>query len=106
MKKCNPGVYFLVILVLALVFFYFIKKKEGLWYPTATDYPGNDIAHYHPYTIQQCMDSCKTTTGCKGIVTNVVDYSDREGIGHCWLKSDFQNPIDVNYRRYAMQIYE
>uniref|UniRef100_A0A6C0D1S0 Apple domain-containing protein n=1 Tax=viral metagenome TaxID=1070528 RepID=A0A6C0D1S0_9ZZZZ len=105
MKKCNPGVYFLVILVLSLVLFYFIKNKEGLWYPTSTDYPGNDISSYSNLTVKQCMDTCNITPNCKGIVTNVIDRSTTEGVGNCWLKSDFKNAVSVNYDRYAMQKY-
>jgi hypothetical protein len=105
MKKCNPGVYFLVILVLALVLFYFIKNKEGLWYPTSTDYPGNDIKTYSNFTIKQCMDTCDITPNCNGIMTDVIDRSSTEGVGTCWLKSDLKNPTIINRGLYAMRKY-
>jgi len=105
MKKCNPGVYFLVILVLALVLFYFIKNKEGLWYPTSTDFPGNDLVVYGNFSVKQCMDTCKSTPNCKGIMTDVIDLSTTEGRGTCWLKSNFSNPTIIDRPLFAMQNY-
>jgi len=105
MKKCNPSIYFLVILVLALVLFYFIKNKEGLWYPTSTDYPGNDIKAFSNFTVKECMDTCKITPNCKGILTDVIDLSTTEGRGTCWLKSNFSNPTIINRGLYALQNY-
>ena len=97
MKKCNLGIYFLVILVLALVLFYFIKTKEGIWLPPmdfpSTDSNQNTLEYVKDTTLKNCFQKCQNNPKCYGVVTNFLEYPNpRDKKGDCWLKSNFNTP--------------
>jgi hypothetical protein len=77
-----------------------IEAPSGWSRELSVDYPGNDIKSIQNSTPQNCLDSCKSTSGCKGFVFD-------SNTNTCYLKSlltTSKKNTTANYYAYKDQL--